>query len=591
VGQIPQIDSWSRALKKLILILLVSLFFSEAGFSASFEPVWGRDGMLVTSVGPAAWAGQKILEDGGNAVDAAIATAFAAAVAHQFSSGLGGGMFAVVHSASDGSTTSLDARETAPAAATAEYYRNNPDSIRSGARSVAIPSMVQGAWALHQRYGSLPWKDLIEPAIKMASEGFRVEIWHHNVVKRVADRLKDYPETQRNQTVDGMAPPLGWNLVQEDLAETLRLVQQKGGQALALGPIAAKIEKATDGAVTELDLARYEVKWREPVRGSYRGYEIVSMPPPSSGGVLLVQMLNILSRYDLSAMNYGSSEYVHLLASTMKLAFEDRAENMGDSDFYDVPVERLISMEYANQQAARIKPRGQVIVRGDHAQVPDDDGTTHISVIDKDGNAIALTQTVNTLFGSKITVPGTGFVLNNEMDDFSVGPELANAWGATGSLANAVAPGKRPLSSMTPTIVLKDGRPVMAIGSPMGTLIISTVLQTLINVIDFDFDAQRAVNSPRFHHQWKPDRLTLEPEFSIEVRQNLQALGYELREYSIIGAAELAVFDPEACMFWGGADGRRDSRTGPVNITPAPRPSETVQCVGTSRNTAEAVPD
>jgi gamma-glutamyltranspeptidase/glutathione hydrolase len=567
------------------------MLISEGVVAASFEPVWGRDGMLVTSVGPAAWAGQLILENGGNAVDAAIATAFAAAVAHPFSSGLGGGMFAVVHSAGDGTSIALDARETAPAAATAEFYSKNPESIRSGAHSVAVPGLVQGAWALHQKYGSLPWKDLIEPAIKMADEGVRVEIWHHNVVKRVADRLKDYPETQRTQTVDGMAPPLGWNHVQKDLAETLRWVQKKGEKALAVGPIAAKIAQATDNAVTELDLARYKVKWREPVRGSYRGYEIISMPPPSSGGVLLVQMFNILSRYDLGAMNHGSSEYVHLLASTMKLAFEDRAANLGDSDFSDVPVKRLISMEYADQQAARFNPNGQVKARSDHPQVPDDDGTTQISVIDKFGNAIAITQTINTLFGSKITVPGTGIVLNNEMDDFSVGPELANAWEATGSSANAVAPGKRPLSSMAPTIVLSEGRPVMVIGSPMGTLIISAVLQALINVIDFDFDAQRAVNAPRFHHQWKPDRLTLEPEFPVEVRERLEALGYELREFSIIGAAELAVFDPQACMFWGGADGRRDSRAGAINTSPVARPSETVQCIGTSRNTAEAVPD
>ena len=578
-------------MKKLTFILFASILMSDVAPAASFEPVWGRDGMLVTSVGPAAWAGQQVLENGGNAIDAAIATAFAAAVAHPFSSGLGGGMFAVVHSASDGTSTTLDARETAPAAATAEFYLKNPKSIRSGAHSVAVPGMVQGAWALHQKYGSMPWKDLIEPAVKMASEGVRVEIWHHNVVKRIAGRLEAYPETRRIQTVDGMAPPLGWNHVQSDLAETLRWIQQKGGKALAVGPVAAKIAKATDNAVTELDLARYEVKWREPIRGSYRGYEVISMPPPSSGGVLLVQMLNILSRYDLVALGHGSSDYVHLVASTMKMAFEDRAANLGDSDFYDVPVKKLTSMEYADQQAARFNPQGQVKARADHAQVPDDAGTTHISVIDKYGNAIAITQTINTLFGSKITVPGTGVVLNNEMDDFSIGPELANAWGATGSSANTVAPGKRPLSSMTPTIVLQDGKPVMVVGSPMGTLIISAVLQTLINVIDFDFDAQRAVNAPRFHHQWKPDRLTLEPEFPVDVRQRLQSLGYELREFSIIGAAELAVYDSEACMFWGGADGRRDSKVGAVNTAPVARPSETVQCMGTSRNTAEAVPD
>jgi len=578
-------------LKKFILTFFLSLLIGQSAFAASFEPVWGRDGMLVTSVGPAAWAGQQVLEQGGNAIDAAIATAFAAAVAHPFSSGIGGGMFAVVYSAEDGTSTSLDARETAPAAATAEFYAKNPQSIRSGAYSVAVPGMVQGAWALHQKYGSMPWEKLLEPAIKMASEGYRVEIWHHNVVKRVEETLKQYPETQRTQTVDGMAPPLGWNHVQEDLAGSLRYIQQKGEKALAVGPIAAKIAKATDNAVTELDLARYKVKWREPIRVPYRGYEIVSMPPPSSGGILLAQMFNILSRYDLAAMNHGSSEYVHLLASTMMLAFEDRAVNLGDADFYDVPVEKLTSMAYADQQAARFNPNGQVTPRSDDPQSPDDAGTTQISVMDQYGNAISLTQTVNTLFGSKITVPGTGIVLNNEMDDFSIGPELPNAWEATGSSANSVAPGKRPLSSMAPTIVLKEGKPAMVIGSPMGTLIITTVLQTLINVIDFDFDAQRAVNSPRFHHQWKPDRLTLEPEFPIEVRERLQALGYELREFSIIGAAELTIFDPEACMFWGGADGRRDSRAGPVNTAPVARPSETVQCMGTSRNTAEAVPE
>ena len=402
-------------MKKLLFVFFALLLASGLTSAASFEPVWGRDGMLVTSVGPAAWAGQQVLENGGNAVDAAIATAFAAAVAHPFSSGVGGGMFAVVYSAADGTSTTLDARETAPAAATAEFYTRNPDSIRSGPKSVGVPGMVQGAWALHQKYGSMPWKDLLEPAIKMASEGYRVEIWHHNVVRRVEERLKQHPETQRIQTVDGKAPPLGWNHVQEDLAESLRYIQKKGGKALAVGPIAAKIAKATDNAVTELDLARYEVKWREPIRGAYRDYEIVSMPPPSSGGILLVQMFNILSRHDLSAMNHGSSDYVHLLASTMKLAFEDRAVNLGDSDFYDVPVERLTSMDYADEQAARFNPNGQVEPRSDAPQSPDDAGTTQISVMDKYGNAISLTQTINTLFGSKITVPGTGIVLNNEM--------------------------------------------------------------------------------------------------------------------------------------------------------------------------------
>jgi len=591
VGEVPSVDQPGRNVTKPVLTLLVALLTSAPAMSANFEPEWGRHGMVVTSVSPAAAAGQQVLEEGGNAVDAAIATAFAAAVAHPFSSGLGGGLFALVHDARDGKTWSLDARETAPAAATAEFYAKNPQSIRSGARSVGVPGFVQGVHALHQKYGSKPWKDLIEPAIKLAEQGVEVSIWHHNMVSRVVARLEDYPETRRIQTVDGLAPPLGWKLVQADLAKTLRLIQENGEKALAVGAIAAKIEKATGGSVTELDLARYEVKWREPVRGSYRGYDIFSMPPPSSGGVLLVQMLNVLGRFDLAALGKDSSEYIHLLAGVMKLAFADRAAHLGDIDFYPVPVERLISAGYADQQAARLNPQGQPRVGIELKQLPDDAGTTQISVMDRHGNAIALTQSINTIFGSKITVPGTGIVLNNHLDDFSLGPERPNAWEAVGSTANSVAPGKRPLSSMTPTIVLQDGRPVMVVGSSMGTQIITAVLHSLINTIDFGFDPQRAVNAPRFHHQWKPDRLSLEPEFPLDVRRRLEVLGYELQERSIIGAAQLILFDRESCIFWGGADGRRDSGSAGANIGEVPAPSAEVACQGAVRNTAEAVPN
>ena len=285
--------------------------------------------------------GQEILERGGTAVDAVVASAFAAAVAHPFSSGLGGGLFAVVHDAKSGENTTLDARESAPASASAAYYQENPGSIRIGARSVGVPGFVQGLWALHQRYGQLAWAELIEPAIALAENGVPVSVWHHNMVSYVASVLKDFPETRRIQTVDGVAPPLGWKLVQTDLAKTLRLIQEKGGKALAVGPIAKKIEDATGGVVTELDLARYQVKWREPLIGSYRGYELVLMPPPSSGGVLLLEMFNVLQRYDLAALGEGSSEYIHLVASVEKLAYADRAQHLGDPDYYPVPVERL----------------------------------------------------------------------------------------------------------------------------------------------------------------------------------------------------------------------------------------------------------
>jgi gamma-glutamyltranspeptidase/glutathione hydrolase len=551
---------------KIVIAAIVLFSIPTGAYAASFEPTWGRDGIAATSVGPAAPVGKAILERGGNAVDAAIAMSFAAAVAHPFSSGLGGGVFAVVHMAKTGENITLDARETAPAGASAKFYRDNPDAIRMGAYSVAVPGYLQGIWALHQRFGSLPWAELIEPAIALAENGVPVSIWHHKMVGYAAPALEAFPETRRIQTVNGEAPPLGWKLVQKDLANTLRLVQKNGGQTLASGEIAEKIERATDGAVTELDLARYQVKWREPISGMYRNYQLLGMPPPSSGGVLVLEMLNVLSRYDLTALGSNSSEYIHLVGSVMKLAFADRARHLGDPDFSDVPVERLTSAAYADELANRIRPGAQPEVIDTLPAPPDDSGTTQISVLDANGNAIAVTQTINTLFGSKITVPGTGVVLNNEMDDFSVDSATPNLWDALGADANAIEPGKRPLSSMTPMIVLKDGRAVMALGSPMGTRIISAVLQTLLNTIDFQFNAQKAVMTPRFHHQWQPDTLYLEPEFSTDVRVRLQEMGFDLADSPMIGAAELSRYDPENCYFWGGADGRRDSAAAGANI-------------------------
>ena len=548
------------------IILVVSCLFVSATHAANFPPEWGRDGMVVSSVGPAAPSGQMILEKGGNAFDAAIATSFTAAVANPFSSGLGGGLFAVNFEFESGQASALDAREISPASGTAEFYKANPQSIRRGPRAVGVPGMVQGLWALHQRYGSLPWADLVQPAIDMAENGVEVTLWHHNIVTRVEQALEAYPETRRIQTINGKAPALGTLVVQKDLAETLRKIQAGDGQTLAKGEIAKKIETATQGAVTELDLARYEVKWRKPIAGVYRGHVIIGMPPPSSGGILIQQMLNILGRYDLVAFGKDSTRYIHLLGSTMKIAFADRALYLGDADFYDVPVERLISKAHADAQAKRLRHDGQPNIDISLDAPPDDAGTTHISVMDRFGNAVALTQTINSVFGSMITVPGTGIVLNNEMDDFSVGPEIPNIWEAVGSVANAVEPGKRPLSSMSPTIVLKNGKPYLVAGSPMGTTIISSVLHSLINVIDFGYDAQRAVHAPRFHHQWSPDTLSLEPEFPLDVREKLEGLGYTLRDRSFMGAVQLIQYDPEKCYFWGGADGRRASGAAGANI-------------------------
>jgi gamma-glutamyltranspeptidase/glutathione hydrolase len=558
--------------------------------AANFEPIWGRDGMVTSSVSPTAPIGQAILEKGGNAFDAVIAASFAASVAHPFSSGLGGGMFAVIHDAETGEQTTLDARETAPTSATAEFYRENPETIRMGARSVGIPGLVQGLWALHQKYGSLPWAELVQPAIDLAENGVTITIWHHNIVTYVTGVLENFPETRRNQTVDGVSPPLGWKLKQADLANTLRLIQKKGGQALAIGEIAKKIEQATEGAITELDLARYEVIWREPITVNYRGYEVVAMPPPSAGGVLIAEMLNVLQRYDLASMGKGSSDYIHLVGSVGKLAFADRAQYLGDPNFYPVPVERLTSMAHADDLASRFRADGQPDVKETLTSQPDDAGTTHISVMDRFGNAVAMTQTINTLFGSKITVPGTGVVLNNEMDDFSIDETTANAWGAVGANANVVQPGKRPLSSMTPMVVLKGDRAMMALGGSMGTMIISSVLQTLLNTIDFDMDAAAAVMAPRFHHQWQPDKLFMEPEFSPDVRSRLQTLGHEVAESRMVGATQLVLYDPESCYYWGGADGRRDSAAAGANIGEVEEITLEQRCAVINLDKAQAVP-
>ncbi len=534
--------------------------------AASFQPIWARDGMVATSVGPAAAAGAGVLAAGGNAVDAAIASGFAAAVAHPFSSGIGGGLFAITHMATPAQTTALDAREVAPAGASQAWYDDNQELIRRGRYSVAVPGFVQGLEALHQKYGSKPWAELVQPAIDLAENGVPAGPWQHRLMQFAGKALVDHPETARIYLDNGKAPQLGWNMVQKDLAKTLGLIQKKGSKAMTEGSIPRAIETATQGAVSRKDMAAYKVKWRTPVRGTYKGHEIVSMPPPSSGGILLINMLNMLKQRDLSAMGHNSSDYVHFLSEVMKLAYADRARYLGDADFDQVPVERLLSQQYADAQLARISMEGVLDIQPFNA-LPNDEGTTHISVIDGKGNAVALTQTINSVFGSLITVPGTGIVLNNEMDDFSVAPNIPNEWEAVGFEANRVEPGKRPLSSMTPTLVFKDGQVQMSMGSPMGTTIITAVLQALINRLDFQMDAQTAVQAPRFHHQWFPAMLMHEPELSMDVRRRLESLGHVLRERGSMGAAQIAEFDPLRCLFFAGVDGRRDSGAAAVNQT------------------------
>ena len=558
----------SRALTFLLLACWVlACWLPSTAQAAARAPAVAAGGMVVSSSDLAAQAGASVLAAGGNAVDAAVATAFAVAVTQPFSAGLGGGAFALVRRP-DGEVIALDARETAPAAATRDMYLAEGLPARPsihGPLAVAIPSFTAGMALMLERWGTLPLARVLAPAIELA-EGFPLAPFQAARINALKDRFDPgrFPETVRIQfapAADGRAE-VGEMLVQADLARTLRAIAKSGPGVVQGGPIAKKIvaEVRRRGGILSLaDLEGYAPKVRAPVQGQYRGLEVYSFPPPSSGGAVLLQCLNILEGFDLAATGPGSSASLHPVAEAMKLAFADRAAYMGDSDFVDVPVARLISREYAEAQRARIDPAKASDVKAPGLPA-NDAGTAHLSVTDGQGGVVGITMTINTSYGSGITVPGTGIILNNEMDDFSVAPDTPNAYGLVDTRgANAIAPGKRPLSSMTPTLLVKDGKPFMVTGSPGGPRIISTVLLTILNVVDWGMDVQAAVSAPRYHHQWIPDKLRVEPETPADVVNALRARGHTVdvgsRHWS---AAEAIVIDPDSGLHYGGSDPRTD---------------------------------
>ncbi|MCP5039871.1 MAG: gamma-glutamyltransferase [bacterium] len=540
--------------------------------------------MVVTSQADAARAGRAMLANGGNAVDAAVATAFALSVTQPFSTGLGGGAFILIRTA-QGQTVALDARETAPAKAHRDMYVADGVPERAsvwGPLASGTPGLLRGLVLALERYGTLPLETVLEPAIVLAEQGFEIGPYHARMVARMRERLaaERFPETARIQWGGGEPIEVGWRLVQKDLGRTLRTIANEGPDVFYTGRIGRKIVEhlqAQGGILSMEDLAGYKPALREAVAGSYRDVEVLSYPPPSSGGVVLLEILNILEGFDLAERGAGSSASVHLIAEAMKLAFADRAAYMGDADFVDVPVARLISKKYAAAQRARLNPpwyRRSPASWGSHESAlrvtgpglpHNDSGTAHLSVVDAAGNAVAITETINTLFGSGITVPGTGVVMNNQMDDFAVAPDTPNAYGLVDTTgANAIAPGKRPLSSMTPTIVTKDGKPFMVSGSPGGPRIITTTLLTILNVVDYGMNVQQAVAAPRFHHQWIPDKLLLEPEFPRDVVDALEARGHTVdvsdRHWS---SAQSILIDPDTGLMTGGSDPRADGVAAP----------------------------
>jgi gamma-glutamyltranspeptidase/glutathione hydrolase len=551
----------------LLLLVTVVLSGPRLAGAASRAPEVGRAGMVVSTHKEAAQAGAEILEAGGNAIDAAVATAFAVGVVQPFSAGVGGGAFALVR-LEDGRIRALDARETAPAAATPTMYTDpgvpKGASVR-GPLAVAVPSFVPGMIELLEKHGTMSLGQVLAPAIELAENGVVIGRYHARMAGFMRTRFspEEFPETNRIQFAPFDAKSMqGEILVQKDLAKSLRMLAARGGKVFRDGPVGqamvAEVQRR-GGLLTLDDLRAYHPRWREPVMGTYRGLRVASFPPPSSGGAVLVQALNVLEGYELSALRAGGAPAIHLVTEAMKLAFADRAAYMGDSDFVDVPIDRLVSKDYAKVQRARINSDSATLIEAP-GRIPEDSGTTHLSVTDSAGRAVALTMTINTPFGSGITVPGTGVVLNNEMDDFAIAKGTPNSYGLLDTRgANLVAPGKRPLSSMTPTILDRNGELFMVSGSPGGPRIISTTLLTILGVVDWGMDAQAAASAPRYHHQWDPNRLRMEPDFADEVVDALRARGHEVERSSRTwSAAEIIVVDPGNGLHFGGADPRTD---------------------------------
>jgi len=517
----------------------------------------------------AARAGAEMLRRGGNAVDAAIASAFTLSVVEPYNSGLGGGGFLLVRDGGNGAITIVDYREKAPASATRDMYIGPdgnpvPGASLDGYRAAGVPGTVAGLCRAAERFARLPLATLLCPAIEIAEHGFPAD---ERYIANVKDRLKvirRLPATAKILlTADGSVPPWGTPIIQQDLAHTLRRIVATGPEDFYRGDTAALIARdmaANGGLITTADLAGYSVTERDPVRGTYRGYEIVSMPPPSAGGTHLIQMLNILEGFDLKASGYGSVQTIHLMVETMRRAYADRAKYLGDPAFNKVPVAGLTSKAYAAELRASIdlaKATPSATLSAGSPVGYESEQTTHLSAADADGWVAAITQTLNTGFGSCVVPAGTGVILNNEMDDFSSKPGFPNYFGLIGSEANAIAPRKIPLSSMTPTLVLRDGRPFLIAGAPGGSTIINTVLQIIVNVIDHGMDLRMAVEKPKVHHQCLPDGIRVEPHgTATDVLEALRARGHAIIARPTFGIACAIQYDHDGATLIGVPDNR-----------------------------------
>jgi len=508
---------------------------------APAQTIFARNGVVAAQEQRAARIGLEILDRGGNAIDAAVAVGFALAVTYPRAGNIGGGGFMVIHLAKTGEDVAIDYRETAPAAATETMFLDakgeaDPKKSRDSALSIGVPGTVAGLALAHAKYGSgnLPLTELVAPAITLARNGVEIVDDIAETLPLAQARISRWPSSAPVfLNSDGTVLMPGQDLLQPDLAITLRAIASDGPKGFYEGPVAEKIVAAVrkaGGIMTTEDLKNYSATLRAPLRGNYRGYDIVSMPPPSSGGVHLIEMLNILEGYDIAALGAGTPQTLHLMIEAMKRAYADRAAYLGDPDAVKIPTNGLVSKKYAISLRATIgdKATPAIDIKPGRPDIYEGDNTTHFSVIDREGNAVSNTYTLNFSYGLGLVAEGTGVLLNNELDDFTAKPGAANAYGLIGYDSNLPGPRKRPLSSMTPTIVLKNGRSVLVTGSPGGSRIISTVLQVIVNAIDFQMPIDQAVSTPRLHHQWQPDEVAVEPGIAPDVLDALARRGHNV---------------------------------------------------------------
>ncbi len=553
-----------RTFSKVFFLLLVVTNFTIA---QEGNPVYAKNGMVVSASTLASQVGLEILKKGGNAIDAAVATGFALAVTYPAAGNIGGGGFMVIHLA-DGKNTTLDFREMAPLKAHKNMFLDSlgnflPDLSQKSWLATGVPGTVAGLIYALEEYGTMDLKDVIQPAIDLAKNGFHLDYRLTNSINSENEVFKNIESSKKIFTRDGEKLQVGALFVQKDLAKTLEIICDEGRDGFYKEEIAEKIIEESNkyGGIFSLeDLENYKVIERDPIIGNYRGYEVISMPPPSSGGICLMESLNTLEHFTFKREEWGSSRYIHTLVEILKQVYADRAEHLGDADYYPVPVNYLVSKEYSEIIKNKIGETARPAIDFQAAEIlrhKEKEETTHFSVVDKFGNAVSTTYTLNGSYGNKIVVEGLGFLLNNEMDDFSAKPGAPNMFGLMGSEANSIQPMKRMLSSMTPTIVLKDGKPILVVGSPGGSTIITSVLQVIINVLDFKMNVYEAINAPHIHHQLFPDQIDYEPfGLSEDVKHNLISRGQKIGVERYLGRVEAIYIDLNKNCFFGTSDPR-----------------------------------